>query len=96
MKQDYVLSQDLVKRIKIVIEKNELVPSEKRERFIYALLEIRESSSKLFNEIIPPLESLEESSNLEQIKDAFWDIREEVRHIQYHIDDGNLCENDTD
>lgn len=57
----------------------------------YALGDIYESISRIYLKIIPKMLS-DQCEDIEQIKDAIWDVREEFRHIQYHINDGKLTE----
>ncbi|MGS2764257.1 hypothetical protein [Sinomicrobium sp. M5D2P9] len=55
--------------------------------FVHALADIKESVDKIYSKYVPKL--LNESCK-EGIEEIIWDIREEFRHIEYHIDDANL------
>ncbi len=54
-----------------------------------ALLHISESVEKLYFSLVPHLLSEQEASP-ERMKEVLWDIREEFRHIDYHIHDAEL------
>lgn len=56
--------------------------------WVYALHDIDESIGEVYTKIVPKL--LDEKLTKEQIQELMWDIREEFRHIQYHIDDAKL------
>ena len=59
------------------------------EAWCSALRDIKESVDNIYLKIIP--EILEhQDSDTDTLIDRVWDIREDFRHIQYHIDDGNL------
>jgi hypothetical protein len=61
------------------------------EAVVHALIDIEESMGKVYDELIPLL--LEEDKlDAESATEAWWDIREEFRHISYHIADGKLTE----
>jgi hypothetical protein len=59
------------------------------DKTVYALSDITESIEKVYGELIPKLLAKENPSQ-EQIQELLWDIREEFRHIDYHIRDGEL------
>ena len=61
------------------------------ESWCHALHDIKESIDKVYDDLIPQLLSKTESDK-EPFLNLVWDIREEFRHIQYHIDDGHLTE----
>ena len=60
------------------------------ESYVHALLDIEESVNKIFNVLIK--EILENEKNKEFIIEKIWEIREEFRHIDYHINDAKLTE----
>jgi len=64
-------------------DKNEL------ERFVHALTDIKESIDKIFNENV---EEVCNAKDMDTIKEKMWDIREDFRHISYHIEDAKLTE----
>ncbi len=74
----------------MILGKHNLLSSEQRASTLYALSEIAESMEKIFLQMIPRLASMGAESDVDAVKDALWDIREEFRHVQYHIDDGQL------
>ncbi len=81
--QDY---EDILK----LLTKQKIMNKLEAEAWCYALREIEQSINKIYIEILPKFQLY--SSDPEKIQDIVWDIREEFRHIQYHIDDGNLKE----
>jgi|GEM_PF-2745018 len=72
----------------ILISK-EILNQEDAEALEYALQDISESIEEIYSLIIPKiLNNSNESKDF--ILNLLWDIRENFRHIQYHIDDGKL------
>lgn len=64
-----------------------LFDSGKLDSFVHALADIKESIDKIYNIYVP---SLLENKDVEILEEAIWDIREEFRHIDYHIKDADL------
>ncbi|MEW5744392.1 MAG: hypothetical protein AB1805_02975 [Nitrospirota bacterium] len=62
----------------------------KTETIIHALVDIAVSMKKIYFEILPELKQRQLSDN--ELRDRIWDIREEMRHIEYHIKDASLTE----
>ena len=58
---------------------------------MHALTDIAASVEKVYGEMLPALLS-DPTVATEALQDTLWDIREEFRHIQYHIDDGTLTD----
>jgi hypothetical protein len=61
------------------------------EATIHALIDISESIEKIYGELIPNILNAPDAGK-DDLKDKLWDIREEFRHIQYHIEDAKLTE----
>jgi len=68
-----------------------IMPQEKAEAWCFAIHDIEESILKIKNKMLPHLLS-QEGENSEKFQEGIWDIREEFRHIQYHINDGKLTD----
>lgn len=66
-------------------------PEAEAEAAVYALLDIAKSVDKVYSELIPTILS-DPGAPMERLMDRIWDIREEFRHIAYHIQDGKLTE----
>jgi hypothetical protein len=60
---------------------------EKLDSFTHSLADIKESLDKIYNIYIP---FLLENNSIEILEETIWDIREEFRHIDYHIKDADL------
>jgi hypothetical protein len=73
-----------------ILEGNKYKEKEELESYVHALLDIEESIEKIFNFHIKNI--IENGNNPEIIQDNIWDIREEFRHVYYHINDGKLIE----
>ena len=56
---------------------------------LHALNDIIDSINKIYNEVIPKILI---EKDFDTIQDLYWDIREEFRHVDYHIHDANLIE----
>lgn len=75
------------KKLKEILALHKVLNPEEAEALVYGLMEIAESVNKIYSQIIPEILS---TQNNDALKDKVWDLREEFRHIQYHIDDGRL------
>ena len=73
---------------KILLEKTK-ISAEDADRLSHSLTDISESFDKIYNQIIPKIIN---ETNKELTVELFWDIREQFRHIDYHIKDAELTE----
>lgn len=68
-----------------------IITKDEAGAFTYALIDIAESVERIYFNIVPQI--LEKhTAKKEVLQDLFWDIREEFRHIQYHINDAKLTD----
>ncbi len=67
-----------------------LLNANKTEALVYGLQEIKNSIDLIYDKIIPEL--INENLNKDQILNLLWEIREECRHIDYHIKDSELLD----
>jgi hypothetical protein len=74
-----------------LVTNDNVMNKEEAEALIHALVDINESIEKVYFNIIPKLQSSTNPSK-EFIKESLWDIREEFRHINYHIQDAKLVD----
>ena len=70
-----------------VLSARPVLPGRDHEAIVHTLTDIAASGQKVYGELLPELLS-DPSVATEALQDTLWDIREEFRHIQYHIDDG--------
>jgi hypothetical protein len=68
-----------------------MISSEEADAVIHALIDIAVSIEKVYFDVVPKLLS-EPNATIEILKDRLWDLREEFRHIDYHIHDSKLTE----
>ena len=68
----------------------EILKTNKAEALIYGLQEIKDSIEIIYNEILPKL--FDDKLNKEQLLELLWDLREEFRHIDYHIKDAEILD----
>jgi hypothetical protein len=78
------------KELYTILEQKNYREKEELDSYVHALLDIEESIDKIFNVHIKSI--IEHGNDSEIIQDKIWDIREEFRHIYYHINDGKLME----
>ncbi len=71
------------------LKKDTIFDKEKLDAFVHSLADIKESTDKIYNKYVPKL--LENKSS-EELEEIIWDIREEFRHIDYHIKDADLLD----
>ncbi len=57
----------------------------------HALLDVYESVQKVYGSLVPQLLDEHEASR-ESVRELLWDVREEFRHIDYHIHDAELTD----
>lgn len=55
------------------------------ETWVHALVDLQESYVKIFESFLPEALGINDSSR--DKREILWDIREELRHIEYHLDD---------
>jgi hypothetical protein len=83
------LNQEQAQKLTEILRLYNVLSPQETEAFVYALVEISESVSKVYSQIIPAILL---AKGPDALKDKIWDLREEFRHIQYHIDDAKLKE----
>lgn len=79
-----------LKSIRASLMKSGVVDEEKIEALMHALVDVKESFEKIYKVILPQL--VKGKNTREQIQDLVWDIREEFRHIEYHIRDSDVLD----
>ncbi len=82
IKNHHELFYTILKSIKIKSE-------EELDSYVHALIDIDESLVKI-NSLVD--EIIKNEKNTDLIREKLWDIREEFRHIEYHINDAKLSE----
>lgn len=64
---------------------------EQADALVHALVDIGESMEKIYGTLLPELMgALDQPTAV--FKDKLWDIREEFRHVEYHLQDAKLTE----
>lgn len=71
------------------LEEAAIFKKEKLDSFIHSLVDIKASIDEIYNVYIP---ILLKNNSRELLEETIWDIREEFRHINYHIEDANLTD----
>lgn len=64
---------------------------ERADAIVHALVDIGESIGKIYGALLPDLMAALDQPNA-VFEDKLWDIREEFRHVEYHLHDGKLTE----
>lgn len=70
--------------------KSHIYDEKKAEIIIHALVDIATSIRKIYYMILPEIKNRQ--LNDDELRDKIWDIREEMRHVEYHIKDASLTE----
>lgn len=73
-----------------ILQSHQIFKDEELDAYVHALVDINDSINKIYSKYVNDI--LVNSENKEAIINAIWAIREEFRHISYHIDDANLTE----
>lgn len=64
---------------------------EQADAVVHALVDIGESMEKIYGTLLPELmRALDQPTAV--FKDKLWDVREEFRHLEYHLQDAKLTE----
>ena len=58
---------------------------EDSDAWVHAIVDIGESYERIFSTLVP--EALDIVTSTRDKQEIFWDIREELRHIEYHVTD---------
>ena len=74
-----------------LIKSHGLLGPEEAEAFIHALNDISESIERIYCELVPNMLNSSIAKD-DDLKDKLWDVREEFRHIEYHLKDAKLTE----
>jgi len=73
-----------------ILLRNKIFAQKELDAYVHALVDINESLTKIYTECVNNI--LSNGDNKDAIINAIWDIREEFRHITYHIDDAKLTD----
>ena len=84
------MKETLIKEIEEKLREFKNLKIEKKEDLLYSLIDIEESLKKIYENILPNLATKDLSE--EKFQDLLWDIREEFRHIDYHLHDSGLLD----
>ena len=79
--------QDQIHQVFELIRSQNLMSLEQAEAFAHALHDVFESTEKIFHQIIPGIVQRKALS-----KEDLWELREEFRHILYHLEEAKLAE----
>ena len=73
-----------------ILKKHQIFKKDQLEAYIHALVDINESLNKIYLEYIDAI--IANSDDKDIVIDNIWEIREEFRHISYHLNDAKLTE----
>lgn len=63
----------------------------RREALVHALVDIRSSLVRVYGQLLPEL-TRDAIRTPEVLRDQIWELREEFRHIEYHLKDGGWAD----
>lgn len=78
-------------RLLELIRSEHLMGDEESEAAVYALLDMAKPFEEIYFGLIPRILSVPHAERA-TLQDWVWEIREQLRHIDYHIHDGWLPE----
>src|SRR5699024_8663038 len=78
-------------RLVSLLHASGLIDEDRRGAVFHALVDVANGMQKIYGAIIPGMLRLEES-DAEALRDAFFDLRFQFQHIDYHIHDAALDE----
>jgi hypothetical protein len=74
-----------------VLSTRRILSDDRAGTVAHGLLDIAESITRVYSELVPKILD-EPDAEEELLKEHLWDIREEFRHVDYHIHDGELTD----
>jgi hypothetical protein len=74
-----------------LLQHRQIMSNEAADAVVHALVDIAESIQKIYAEAIPEI-LLAADADIDVLKDRLWELREEFRHIDYHIHDAKLTD----
>jgi hypothetical protein len=81
----------LLVSLRVSLEEQAGTLEEQAGTLAHALLDVYESVQEVYGSLIPQLLGDHEASR-ESVRELLWDVREQFRHIDYHIHDAELTE----
>jgi hypothetical protein len=89
----YVVTEEQIEKLLSLFRDCAGMSQEQAEGGVHALVDIAESMFEIYDVILPCLTSQPSSgkSTLD-LKDTLWELREELRHIDYHVHDSGLLD----
>jgi hypothetical protein len=82
---------DHMDRLLLILQENGGMPALRAEAAAHALVDISQSMDQIYDVLIPALLSPSLTAAAD-IKDRIWDLREELRHVDYHVHDSGLLD----
>lgn len=86
------IKADEFRKLINLLTRENLFDRKNAESIIHALVDIKQSVNHIYNKILPELVYANEALEQEQLLEKLWEIREQFRHIDYHMRDANLTE----
>ena len=75
-----------------LLTRNELFQQQAAEALVHALVDIKDSINKVYDHVLPRIIHKQKSLTNEQLLEELWEIREQFRHIEYHINDSHITD----
>lgn len=91
MKEIEVFDESDVHLLLALLKKDALLSLESADSVVHALVDIANSVNTVYGSILPKLLAASDAS-LEERRDILEDLREEFRHIEYHLHDAQLAD----
>ncbi len=79
------------KKLLFILTQSKTVEKEQADTIVHALVDIAGSIEKIYSTILPKIMS-EVPQNKDNLLENLWDLGEEFRHIEYHIQDARFTE----
>ena len=78
------LLPELTRKLIPLLQRQTSLKNEEIESIAHALVDIAESTVKIYEHLLP---KLMQAVSQEETQNLIWEIRDEMRHIDYHIHD---------
>jgi hypothetical protein len=80
-----------IDRLLLLLRENGGMSAEGADAAVHALIDISQSMDQIYEQLVPALLS-PNTTTAAGIKDKIWDLREELRHVDYHVHDSGLLD----
>jgi hypothetical protein len=79
-------------RLLILFQEVGGMPTTRADAAVHALVDILETIENIYGSVLPDILAEPGPEAIATLKERLWDLREELRHIDYHVHDSGLLD----